>query len=66
MFLGELIGGYFVYKYQDKFIKGKKEKNEMINSNKFSLIEGEGQRMNRLDNLYMILFLTFITAFFDF
>ena len=66
MFLGELIGGYFVYKYQDKFIKGKKEKNEMINSNKFSLIEGEGQRMNRLDNLYMILFLIFMTALFDF
>ena len=65
MFLGELIGGYFVFKYQNKFIKEKKEQNE-IKSNKFSLIEGEEQGMKISDNRYKILFLIFMTAFFDF
>ena len=66
MFLGEFIGEYLVFKYQNKFIKEKKEQKDIIKQNKFSLLVREEQEMKALDNRYMILFLTFITAFFDF
>ena len=65
MFLGELIGGYLVYRYQRAFIKNSNKKAKKIKLVHFSIVIEEN-KMARADCLIKISFLVIMTAFFDF
>ena len=65
MFLGELIGGYLVYRYQRAFIKNSNKKAKKIKLVHFSIVIEEN-KMARADGLIKISFLVIMTAFFDF
>ena len=66
MFLGELIGGFLTFKYQNNFIKGKNVQEGMLKKFKYSLISGVESEITILDSKRKIFFLVFMTAFFDF
>ena len=65
MFLGEFIGGFILYKYQNNFVEGKHNLEKSLLKYKFPLIQ-EKSEMKREDNFKMIFILLFITSFFDF
>ena len=65
MFLGEIIAGFFIFKYQKNFIERNHIPEIASQYNKFPLIQ-EKPKMKKADNFKKIYFLVFTTALFDF
>ena len=61
MFLGEFLAGFILYKYQESFVK--KKRNRETSKDKFIYKENE---MKKADSDIKIYFLIFISSFFDF
>ena len=65
MFLGEFIGGFIIFKYQNNFVEKNETQKVTKTSTKFSLIQQKAE-MKSLDGYIKINFLIFMTGFFDF
>ena len=65
MFFGEIIGGLIFYLYQIGFCDKKFKICRTCTKQKLSFVTRKA-KMNRIDSLTKIVFLVFMTAFFDF
>ena len=65
MFLGEIIGGFILYLYQIGFCKKKFKICESCTKQKLPFLTRQA-KMKRIDSITKIVFLIFISTFFDF